>query len=82
VGQTLFSQQQMDAVVQSYFNTIGGESNFKQADLSQWKVTNVVPSINPEIQHVYVQQYHNNIPIQYATYKLTVKNNKVTWQIK
>ncbi len=80
-GQTLFAQQQMDAVVQSYFNIIGGESNFKQADLSQWKVTNVVPSINPEIQHVYVQQYHNNIPIQYATYKLTVKNGKVTWQI-
>jgi len=80
-GQTLLSQQQMDALVQSYFNTIAQESNFKQGDLSQWKVTNVVPSLNPDIQHVYVQQLYNNVPIEFGTYKLTVHNGKVTWQI-
>jgi hypothetical protein len=81
IGQTVFSQQQMDAVVQDYFNIVAGESNFKQGDLSQWKVTDVVPSMNPDIQHVYVQQYYNNVPIQFGTYKLTVKNGQVSWQI-
>lgn len=78
---TLFSQSQMDGLVQSYFATLAEESSFKQNDLTQWRVTDVVPSLNPEIKHVYVQQYHNNIPIQFGTYKLTVRNNKVTWEI-
>ena len=81
VGQQAFSQNLMDGVVQDYFNVLKGESQFKQGDLSQLRITDVVPSLNPNIQHVYVQQMHNNIPIQYATYKLTVNNGKVTWHI-
>lgn len=81
IGQNSFSQQQMDGVVQSYFSILAGESNFKPADLTEWRITDVVPSLNKDIQHVYVQQYHNNIPIQYGMYKLTVKDGKVTWQI-
>ncbi len=71
----------MNGVVQNYFNSISEASESKAADLSEWKITDIVPSLNPEIQHVYVQQYHNNIPIQFASYKLTVKNNQVTWNI-
>ncbi len=81
IGQLTFSQNLMDGIVHEYFNVLKGESQFKQSDLSQWRITDVVPSLNPDIQHVYVQQLHNNIPIQYATYKLTVKNGKVTWHI-
>ncbi|WAC01143.1 hypothetical protein N7U66_13385 [Lacinutrix neustonica] len=79
--QTSFSQHQMDGLVQNYFNSISEASDSKKADLAEWKITDVVPSLNPKIQHVYVQQYHNNIPIQFASYKLTVKNNQVTWNI-
>jgi len=81
VGQSVFSQSSVNGVVQSYFSILEGESDFKQGDLSQWKITDVVPSLNPNIQHVYIQQYYNNIPIQYATYKLTVNNGKITWHI-
>ncbi|GAA4111499.1 hypothetical protein GCM10022393_09250 [Aquimarina addita] len=72
----------MDGIVQNYLNGLVTTSKMKADDVSEWKVTNIVPSLNPEIQHVYLQQYHLGIPIQYATYKLTVKNNeKVTWEI-
>ncbi|WP_197077351.1 M36 family metallopeptidase [Lacinutrix sp. Hel_I_90] len=79
--QTSFCQKQLDGVVQNYFNSISEVSDSKKADLSEWKISDVVPSLNPEIQHVYVQQYHNNIPIQFASYKLTVKNNQVTYKL-
>jgi len=81
IGQAVFSQNQMDGVVQNYFNVLKGESHFKNGDLDQWQITDVVPSLNPNVQHVYVQQLHNNIPIQYGTYKLTVTNGKITWHI-
>ena len=79
--QMTFSQRKMEGVVQNYFNAISEASDSKKADVSEWKITDVVPSLNPDIQHVYVQQYHNGIPIQFASYKLTVKNNQVTWKI-
>ena len=81
IGQMTISQSLMDGVVQEYFNVLKGESQFNQTDLTQWEITDVVPSLNPDVKHVYVQQLYNNIPIQYATYKLTVKNGKVTWHI-
>ena len=80
-GLVAFSQSAPETVVQNYFNILKGESSFKEADLNQWKITNVVPSLNPEVQHVYVQQLYNNIPIQDATYKFSVKNGKVTYKI-
>ncbi|MFL1894324.1 M36 family metallopeptidase [Aquimarina sp. 2-A2] len=82
IGQSILAQSIMDGVVQSHFNNVTAKSAMTAEDVSEWKVTNVVPSLNPEIQHVYVQQYYQGIPIQYATYKLTVKNNdQVTWEI-
>lgn len=80
-GLVAISQSTPEAVVQNYFNILKGESNFKGADLSQWEITDVVPSQNQEVQHVYVQQLYNNIPIQFASYKFSVKNGKVTYKI-
>ncbi|TYP76235.1 M36 family metallopeptidase [Aquimarina intermedia] len=82
IGQSILAQSIMDGVVQNHFNNVTAKSAMTAEDVSEWKVTNVVPSLNPDIQHVYVQQYYQGIPIQYATYKLTVKNNnQVTWEI-
>ncbi len=83
-GQAIFAQNNMDAIVLNHFqdNNTLAKSALTDLDVKEWKVTDVVPSLNPDIQHVYVQQYYQKIPIQYATYKLTVKGNKnVTWEI-
>ena len=75
-------QTSVESVVQNYFNILKGESHFQEADLTQYRITDIVPSLNPDIQHVYVQQLVNNTPIQYASYKLTVTaNGKVTFMI-
>ncbi|MDH7447123.1 M36 family metallopeptidase [Aquimarina sp. 2201CG14-23] len=82
IGQTMFAQNIMDGIVKNHLNSSTAKSGLTTDDIQEWQVTDVVPSLNPNIQHVYVQQYHKGIPIQYATYKLTVKNNQqVTWQI-
>ncbi|MHA7057703.1 M36 family metallopeptidase [Aquimarina sp. M1] len=82
IGQAMFAQNIMDGIVKNHLNNTTEKSALTTEDVSEWKVTNVVPSLNPAIQHIYVQQYYQGIPIQYATYKLTVKNNeKVTWEI-
>tara|TARA_R100000306_G_scaffold61803_1_gene65678 strand:- start:101789 stop:105784 length:3996 start_codon:yes stop_codon:yes gene_type:complete len=80
-GSSAFAQTSVEAAVQNYFNILKGESHFEKADLQQIRITDVVPSANPDITHVYVQQLVNNIPIQYASYKLTVKNGAVTFMI-
>ncbi len=82
VGQIVLAQSGMDAIVTAHLNNVKARSGFTTQDIAEWKITDVVPSLNPAIQHVYVQQLYRNIPIQYATYKLTVKNGKqVTWEI-
>jgi len=81
LGTSLFAQQNMNGIVQDFLSTNAEEVNLKSADVAQWRITDIVPSLNPEIQHVYVQQMYQNIPIQNGTYKLTVKQDKVTWQI-
>lgn len=80
-GLVSFSQSAPEAVVLTYFNILKGESNFNGADLNQWKITDVVPSLNPEVQNVYAQQLYNNTSIQCATYKFSVKNGKVIYKI-
>ncbi len=78
----MFAQNIMDGIVKNHLNETTAKSALTKEDISEWKVTNVVPSLNPKIQHVYVQQYFQGIPIQYATYKLTVNNKEtVTWEI-
>ncbi len=81
LGSTLFAQQNMNGIVQNFLSANAEEVGLKSADVAQWRITDVVPSLNPDIQHVYVQQMYQGIPIQNGTYKLTVKGGKVTWQI-
>ncbi len=80
IGQLGYSQN-VEGALQEYFNVLKGESHFKQADLAQWEITDIVPSLNPNVQHVYVQQLHNNIPIQFATYKFTLNSGKITYKV-
>ncbi|SNR44532.1 M36 family metallopeptidase [Dokdonia pacifica] len=82
LGSTAFAQN-MDGIVQNYFgkHTEKSETGFSSQDVSEWRVTDIVPSLNPQIQHVYVQQMFQGVPIQNGTYKLTVKNGEVTWEI-
>ncbi len=81
LGEKAFAQN-MDAIVRNHLYENYTKSGLTTRDVLEWKVTDIVPSLNPEIQHVYVQQYYQEVPIQYATYKFTVKNkNKVTWEI-
>ncbi len=81
-SQIMFSQNIMDGIVKKHFDNVTAKSDLTTDDVLDWKITDVVPSLNPAIQHVYVQQYHLGIPIQYATYKLTIKDKQtVTWKI-
>ncbi|MDY8136463.1 M36 family metallopeptidase [Aquimarina sp. 2201CG5-10] len=80
VGQTLFAQN-LDQTVQNYLND-NAKSIQTPEDFLEWKITDIVPSLNPSKRHVYIQQFYKGIPIQYATYKLTIDNGtKVTWEI-
>ncbi len=80
LGTTMFAQN-MRSVVQNHLDKTQKSSRLTSGDVSEWKIKDVVPSLNPEIQHIYVSQYHQGIEIQDAVYKLTVKNNEVTWEI-
>ena len=57
IGQTVLGQNVMDDIIQNHLQNLITKSNLTTEDISEWKITNVVPSLNPEIQHVYVQQY-------------------------
>ncbi|QIE59971.1 T9SS type A sorting domain-containing protein [Rasiella rasia] len=81
LGSSTFAQTSVESVVQNYFNILKGESHFSEADLAQFKITDIVPSLNQNITHVYVQQMVNNVPIQYASYKLTINNGTVTYMV-
>lgn len=78
--QFIFAQD-MKSIVQNHLNKVNARSEFKQTEAPEWKISDVVPSLNPEIQHVYLRQYHQGIEIDDAGYKLTVKNNQITWKI-
>jgi len=62
LGQSLFSQN-VESIVSNYLRSSVTKSALKTADVAEWQVTNVVLSLNPEIQHVYVQQLYQGIPI-------------------
>lgn len=81
LGSTLYAQKSMNGIVQDFLSSNSEEVGLKSADIEQWRITDIVPSLNPSIQHVYVQQMYKGIPIQNGTYKLTVKEGKVSWQI-
>lgn len=78
---TFLSAQDMNGIVQKYLNDKAPELGLTSQDVSEWKISDIVPSLNPEIKHVYVKQYYNGIEIQGTSFKLTVKNNQVTWHI-
>ncbi len=70
-----------NGIVQDYLTESTTKSSLTQQDVAEWRITDVVPSMNPSIKHVYVQQMYQGIPIENGRYKLTVKNGKVTWEI-
>lgn len=82
LGATAFAQN-MDGIVQNYFGNHAqkSETGYSLQDASEWRITDVVPSLNPQIQHVYVQQMYQGVPIENGRYKLTVKDGQVTWEI-
>lgn len=81
LGTTTIAQKNVDGIVQNYLNASAGEGDLKATDVTEWKITDLVPSLNPEIQHVYVKQLFQGIPVQNGTYKLTIKNGQVTYGI-
>ncbi len=90
IGQIIFAQQQNDPqkqqiekIVKDYLTSkiTSKSAGLTKGDIEGFEVTDVVPSLNPEINHVYANQKHNGIPIQNSAYKFTVKGNQVTWEI-
>ncbi len=83
IGQTILAQD-MKTIVQNHFSdalTTSSKSAATINDYSEWKITDEVPSLKDGIMHVYIKQYLKGIPIEDGTYKLTVQNNKVTYEI-
>lgn len=78
--QTMLSQN-VQSQVQEFMSSNVGESNIKAADVAEWEVTDIVPSLNPAIQHVYVQQKFQGVPVENGRYKLTINNGEITWFI-
>ena len=73
--------QNVQGIVQEFMISNVGESNMKTSDVAEWEVTDIVPSLNPAIQHVYVQQKFQGIPVENGRYKLTLKEGKISWFI-
>ncbi len=86
IGQTTFAQSSAEALIQQHFNdeltSVNiAKSSSENIDFKEWVITDRVPSLKSGIEHFYVQQLHNKIPILNGTYKFTVKNNKITFAI-
>lgn len=80
IGQTMTAQN-VQSLVQEFMASSVGESNMKVPDVAEWDITDIVPSLNPTIQHVYVQQKYQGIPVENGRYKLTLNTGRVTWFI-
>ena len=82
MGSTMIAQNRIQSVIANHFNENLEKSALNAEDVEEYKITSVVPSLNPDIQHVYLQQYYKGIPIRSAVYKLTVtKNDEVTYEV-
>ncbi|GAA4274878.1 M36 family metallopeptidase [Aquimarina gracilis] len=82
-GQTILAQD-MTSIVQNHFSdalTTSSKSSTTLNDFTEWRITDQVPSLKAGIMHVYVKQYYKGIPVEDGTYKLTVQNNKVTYEL-
>ncbi|NQY05053.1 MAG: T9SS type A sorting domain-containing protein [Flavobacteriaceae bacterium] len=76
------SAQNLNPVIQQYLSEKSGELGLTTQDISEWRVTDIVPSLNPEIKHVYVRQFRNGVPVHNTLFKLNVKNGQeVVWHI-
>ncbi len=73
------SQTEMNQFVHQHFNELPENSPLTSTDLAEWEITNIIPSLNPDVKHVYIQQKYKGVAIQGATYKLNLKNGKITW---
>lgn len=82
IGQTIVAQNS-EALVRNHFNDVVKSNTSKSSvnDFSEWRITDEVPSLKQGINHVYVNQLYNGIPIVDGSYKLTVNNGKVTYEI-
>ncbi|WP_271766084.1 M36 family metallopeptidase [Aquimarina algiphila] len=83
VGQTILAQNS-DAIVRSHFEdfkTTTSKSSSSINDYSEWRITSEATSLKPGLKHVYVNQLHNNIPIVDGTFKLSIENGQITYQI-
>ncbi|PKV50387.1 putative secreted protein (Por secretion system target) [Aquimarina sp. MAR_2010_214] len=82
IGQTILAQNS-NTLVRNHFGNIAKSTTSKASinDFSEWKITDEVPSLKAGITHVYVNQLYNGIPIVDGTYKLTVNNSKITYEI-
>ncbi|RMB59104.1 T9SS C-terminal target domain-containing protein [Dokdonia sinensis] len=77
----LIYAQDVRSVVNDYLNDLTSASSLKTTDVTDFKITDVVPSINPQIKHVYVQQVHQGIPVENGRFKLTLKNGQISYAI-
>ena len=73
--------QNVQGIVHEFMSSNVGELDMKSSDVAEWEITDIVPSLNSSIQHVYVQQKFQGIPIENGRYKLTLKEGKISWFI-
>ncbi|MBP2833447.1 M36 family metallopeptidase [Aquimarina sp. U1-2] len=79
-----FLAQDMNTIVRNHFEDAIVTTSKSAAtidDYTEWRITDEVPSLKSGITHVYIKQYLKGIPIEDGTYKLTVKNGEVTYEI-
>ncbi|RNC84312.1 MAG: T9SS C-terminal target domain-containing protein [Winogradskyella sp.] len=75
---SFYAQKDIEPIVSKFINELSTTSKFDKADLAEWKIIDVSPSINPDVQHVNVQQFYNNTPIALGRLKLTLRNGEIT----
>ncbi len=82
ICQTIFAQD-INGIVQNHFQDAISHTSKSQATLNDYNyvITDEVPSLKAGITHVYLRQMYNDIPIMNGSYKLTVQNNQVTFEI-
>lgn len=59
--------QNADLAIQSYLNDHSAEIGLEQSDVSEWMVTDDIPSGKSKLRHVYIAQTINGIPVKNGT---------------
>ena len=69
--------QRETAEIETIHNQLINHNNFSSSDLSDLRITDVVPSSAEHMKHVYIHQYHQGIPIHSAILNYTSKNGEI-----